>query len=53
MGGGWPKTSPDALIMDNLEKPLTNPVDRGHGNKSGAIDEIFIKPRATTIFGHP
>ena len=28
-------------------------MDKAQGNSSGGIVEIFIKPRASTIFGHP
>ena len=45
-------TSLDALIMDNLEKSLATTVDKARGNTSGAIVEIFVKPRASTMFGH-
>ena len=44
---------PDALIMDNLETSLATTVDKYRGNTSGAIVERLIKPRASTIFGHP
>ena len=43
---------PDALIMDNLETSLATTVDKDSGNTSGAIVERFIKPRASTMFGH-
>ena len=43
----------DALIMDNLETSLATTVDYSFSNTSGAIVERFIKPSASTIFGHP
>ena len=39
--------------MDNLEPLLATTVDKDRGNASGAIVERFIKPIASTIFGHP
>ena len=39
--------------MDNLETSLTTTADKAHGNAVRAIVERFIKPRASTIFGHP
>ena len=39
--------------MDNLEASLATTVDKARGNASGSIVERFIKPRASTIFGHP
>ena len=45
--------SPDVLIMDNLETSLATTVDKACVNGSGAILERFIKPRASTMFGHP
>ena len=42
-----------ALIMDNLETLLTTTVDKARGNTSGAIMERLIKPRASTLSGHP
>ena len=39
--------------MDSLETSLDTIVDKDRGNKSGSIVERFIKPRASTIFGHP
>ena len=47
------ETSPDVLIMDNLETLLATTVDKSCGNTSGAIVNMFIKPRASTMFGHP
>ena len=47
------KPPPDVLIMDNLETLLTTTVDKDFDNTSGAIVDRFIKPRASTIFGHP
>ena len=44
---------PDALIMDNLETLLATTVDKSRGNTSVSIVERFIKPRESTIFGHP
>ena len=44
---------PDALIMDNLEASLATTVNKSRGNTSGNILERFIKPRASTEFGHP
>ena len=38
--------------MENLETPLTTPVDKARENSSGAAVEIFIKPRDSTMFGH-
>ena len=49
----WKETPPYLLIMDNLEKSLATTVDKALGNTSGAIVERFIKPRASTMFGHP
>ena len=43
----------DALIIDILETLLATTVDKSRGNTSGAIVERFIKPRVSTIFGHP
>ena len=47
------ETPTDALIMDNLETLLATTVDKSCGNTSGAIVNMFIKPRASTMFGHP
>ena len=41
------------LIIYYLEKLLATTVDKACGNASGSIVERFIKPRASTIFGHP
>ena len=42
----------DALIMENLDTSLFNPVYRDHGNISGTIVYIYIKLRASIIFGN-
>ena len=47
------ETPPDALIMDNLKTLLSTTMDKDRGKKSGSIVESFIKPRASTMFGHP
>ena len=39
--------------MDYLETLLAAKMDKACDNKSGSIVESFIKPRASTIFGHP
>ena len=39
--------------MDNLETLLATKVDKACGNASGSIVKRLIKPRASTIFGHP
>ena len=39
--------------MDNLETSLATTVDKARGNTSVSIVESFIKPRASTMFGHP
>ena len=44
---------PYALIVDNLETSLANTMDKDHANASGTIFKMFIKPRASTIFGQP
>ena len=44
---------PYALIINNLETLLATIVDKACGNKSGAVVEGFIKPRESTMFGHP
>ena len=49
----WGKNSPDALIIDQLERLLATTVDKARGNTSGFIVDSFIKPRAYTMFGHP
>ena len=49
----WEGPPPDPLIMDNLETLLATTFDKACGNTSGAIVEIFIKPRASTMVGHP
>ena len=41
------------MIVDNLETSLTTTVDKACGNTSGDIVERFIKPRSSTLFGHP
>ena len=46
------ETPTDTLIMDNLETSLATIVDKAHGNTGGSIVERFIKPIASTIFGH-
>ena len=43
----------DALIMDNLETLLATIVDKACGKAGGSVVESFIKPIASTIFGHP
>ena len=42
----------DALIMENLDTSLFTPVYRDHGNISGTIVYIYIKLRASIIFGN-
>ena len=39
--------------MDNLKKALATTVDKGRGNTCGDIVEQFLKPRESTMFGHP
>ena len=39
--------------MDNLETSLASTADKACENAGGAIVERFIKPKASTIFGHP
>ena len=43
---------PDELLMDNLETSLAAMVDKSHVNTCEAIVDRFIKPRASTMFGH-
>ena len=47
------ETPTDALIMNNLESLLAITLYNAPGNTSEAIVEIFIKPRASTMFEHP
>ena len=47
------ETPPYELIIDNLETSLATTVDYARGKTSGAIVDSFIKPRASTMFGHP
>ena len=37
----------------DLETPLAKTVDRSCGNTSGYFVDIFIKPRASKMFGNP
>ena len=39
--------------MDNFKTSIATTVDKTRGNTSGLIVERFIKPRLSTIFGHP
>ena len=43
----------DVLLMDNLEISLATTVNKYRGNPGGAILERLIKPRPSTMFGHP
>ena len=46
------ETPQDSLMKYNLKTSLATCVDKACGNTIGAIVERFIKPRASTMFGH-
>ena len=47
------ETPPYAFLMDNLETSFSTTVNKAHGNTGGSTMERFIKPIASTMFGHP
>ena len=49
----WEGTPLDAFIIDKFEALLATTVYKARWNASGDIVDRFIKPIASTIFGHP
>ena len=41
------------MIVNNPDTSLSTTVNKAHGNLNRAILERFIKPRSSSIFGHP
>ena len=46
------ETPIDSLVMDKLETSLDKALGRTFGKENISILKIFIKPRASTMFGH-